>query len=262
MRIALSGVALLAVSLFGGTAAVPLGFRQQSNATAQGSDEAQQRVRIEKANGAEHKRELNLLHLTATRPGVSGDGKGDRPVNYDESKAHVTDTNVLQPGTLPPVLRFADGKPVRNVRDWQRRRAELFRMFDQVELGVTPAGTPAVRWKVVSASVEARQVLGADGTPQTMQVTVRKVSGVLDQPDASGTEVKIQLTYVMPLSGATGAVVQPVPVVMEFHWNFPKEVLARLPQEPGPTWQEQVLARGGATRNTSPSPCSRILGRD
>ena len=247
MRAWFCGAAVLAVGMAGALGQAPAATAgQQVSAAAPQNDEAAQRAALSKANAAEQQRELEVLHLKATRPGVSGSANGANPANYDESRAGVTDANVLQPGTLPPVLQFIDGKPVRTARDWQRRRVELFQMFDQVELGLTPAKTPAVRWVLVSALSETR--FGH-------LVSVKVLQGVLDNSAAPAIPVKIDLTLVTPVlegSHSRYGRVGHVPVVMEFHWNFPAAMLARMPKEPGPPWQQQVLDRGWAYAEYSP----------
>ena len=221
-------VAVAAVQAQGGAAMTP-------------EEMARQRHALDQANDAEHQRELDVLHLTATRPGVDGNGKGDKPVNYDEAKATVTDANVLQRGTLPAVLTFADGRPVRTAKDWARRRTELLRMFDAVELGVTPAVTPKVTWRVVSNTVGPRDWTDAAGVAQHATVRTKVLRGELAHADDPTIPVNIDLLLVTPVSTPA----KRVPVVMEFSYHFPASF--KMPASldtPGPTWQEQVLQRG------------------
>lgn len=56
-------------------------------------------------------------------------------VIYDEAK--------VPPYTLPDVLAFEDGSPVRTPEDWRRRRAELLDLFSREVYGNTPVGKPA-----------------------------------------------------------------------------------------------------------------------
>jgi hypothetical protein len=69
-------------------------------------------------------------------------------VNYDESK--------VPSYTLPDPLRFQDGSAVRSRQDWERRRAEILRLFEQEVYGRTPAGRPAgMRFEVLSKAAPA-----------------------------------------------------------------------------------------------------------
>jgi hypothetical protein len=55
---------------------------------------------------------------------------------YDESK--------VRPYTLPDPLRFNSGHKVKNRRDWERRRIELLRLFEENVYGSIPTATPEV----------------------------------------------------------------------------------------------------------------------
>src|ERR1017187_6995232 len=58
---------------------------------------------------ADHQRILDLLHITALRPGVSQNGQGPRPVNCDEFKAKPWPN-------LPDPLVLDNGKPVKTAK--------------------------------------------------------------------------------------------------------------------------------------------------
>lgn len=62
-------------------------------------------------------------------------GAEEPEVIYDEAK--------VPPYTLPDVLAFEDGSPVRTPEDWRRRRAELLDLFSREVYGNTPVGKPA-----------------------------------------------------------------------------------------------------------------------
>ena len=55
---------------------------------------------------------------------------GGQTVNYDESK--------VGPYTLEDPLRFVNGKKVRNLRDWARRRQEILDIFQREMYGQMP----------------------------------------------------------------------------------------------------------------------------
>jgi hypothetical protein len=79
------------------------------------------------------------------------------PVNYHEDKVGTY--------TLTDPLKLEDGTPVRNARDWARRRAEILKMFETQQYGVMPGrpadesfevtdkGTPALNGKAIRKQV-------------------------------------------------------------------------------------------------------------
>jgi len=81
------------------------------------------------------------------------------PVNYDEMK--VGDYRV----GLPDPLTFNNGKPVKNARQWKKRRAEIVKLFEENQFGKWPARKPALRYDV-------EQDLGFDGTARRKQITL------------------------------------------------------------------------------------------
>lgn len=80
-------------------------------------------------------------------------------VNYDEAR--------VPRYTLPDPLRFQDGTPVRSARQWPRRRAEIFSLFEQHVYGRTPAGRPAVRFQVLE---EPRPALGGAAVRKQVRI--------------------------------------------------------------------------------------------
>jgi hypothetical protein len=75
-------------------------------------------------------------------------------------------------------------------------------------------------------------------------VVVRHVTGHADNSAYPAVSVDIDLRLTTP-AGARG-----VPVIVEF---FPVEWASRMPPQPRPTWQEQVIQRGWAYAILSPS---------
>jgi hypothetical protein len=108
--------------------------------------------------------------------------------------------------------------------------------FDREIYGRAPKNTPKVRWEVVSTAKE---------TNGDIPVITKKLIGHVDNSAYPAITVNIDLTLNTP-ANANG----PVPVVMELALS--PEILASLmkrfpdlmKQPPGPTWQQQVLARG------------------
>lgn len=179
----------------------------------------------------DHHRLMELLHITSLRRGADGDPKSPNAANYDEAKAG-SDLN------LPDPLRLKNGKEVRTAKEWwERRRPEIVEDFDREIYGRTPGATPKVTWEVTSTAHE----MNGD-----VAVVTKKLLGHVDNSACPAIQVDIQLTLTTP-EHARG----PVPVMMEL--SFSPEFLAairkRFPEmmreaQQGPTWEQQVLAKG------------------
>ena len=178
----------------------------------------------------DHQVMMDMLGIKSLREGANGrDANAPNAANYDESKANPYPV-------LPDPLLLANGKPVKTAKDWwKKRRPELVELFDREIYGRTPVHTPAVKWEVASA--DSAKVGDRD-------VRVRKLLGRVDNSVYPAISVDIDLTLTTPV-GAKG-----VPVIVEF---FPAEWAARIPPQPRPTWQEQVIARGWAYAILSPT---------
>jgi hypothetical protein len=182
----------------------------------------------------EHQREMDLLHITSLRRGADGSPTGAHPANMDESKATPYTS-------LPDPLILNNGKKVKTAKAWwTKRRPEIVELFDREIYGRVPASAPKVNWEVVSTTNDVN-----GGVP----VITKKLVGHVDNSSYPLITVDIQLTLSTP-ANATG----PVPVMMEF--GISPEVLAAMIKRaqaagtpmpappPGPTWQQQVLAKG------------------
>jgi hypothetical protein len=172
----------------------------------------------------DHQRLLNLLHITALRPGVSQNPASPNPVNYDEAKANPWPN-------LPNPLILANGKPVATAKLWwTRRRPELVEIFDREVYGRVPAKVPTVHWQVVSS------ILGTDAGVATI---TRRLIGHVDNSAYPAIGVNIEASLTLPANAP-----HPVPVVLEFTFeNYPHP--ANRPVAPAPTeWKRMVLARG------------------
>jgi hypothetical protein len=174
----------------------------------------------------DHQRMMDLLHIKSLRPGADAHHP-DAPnaVNYDEAKAN--------PYTkLPDALVLNNGQKVTTpAMWWKERRPEIVEYFDREVYGRMPENTPGVHWEVTSTARE---------TNGTVPVITKKLIGHVDNSSYAPVTVNIQLTLTTP-ANATG----PVPVLMELAFVFPPgfKPPAGIIQ-PGPTWQQQVLAKG------------------
>jgi len=70
-------------------------------------------------------------------------------------------------------------------------------------------------------------------------VKVKQLLGKVDNSIFPSVKVEIQLTLTIPANAMT-----PVPVIMEFGFNFPAAWRSRMPPVEEPTWQHQLLEKG------------------
>jgi hypothetical protein len=179
----------------------------------------------------DHQRIMDSLHITSLRRGADGDPKSPNAANYDEEKAKPDPK-------LPDPLTLNNGKKVTTAKVWwDARRPEIVEEFDREVYGRTPKVTPKVTWEVTSTLRE----LNGD-----VPVVTKKLVGHVDNSAYPAISVDIQLTLTTP-ANALG----PVPVMMELSFSpeFMAAIAKRFPEmtaaaNKGPTWQQQVLAKG------------------
>ena len=220
----------------------------------------------------DHKRLMDLLHITELRRGKAGRDKTDPNfANYDESKANPYPD-------LPDPLTLKNGKKVTKAADWwNKRRPEIVEDFDREVYGRAPKVTPPVKWEVVNTTT------GKNGD---VDIVTRQLVGVVDNSMDPDIEVKISLTLTTPANAG-----KPVPVIMQFGGFFGGAGAGRGAEAPagppygpnaftpplpgrglavgagragspgataagrgpaGPTWQQQVLARGWGYASLNP----------
>ena len=187
---------------------------------------------IRRYSEQDHKKMLELLKIDSLRPGANGlDPSAPNYANYDESKANPFPH-------LPDPLLLKNGKKVTTEEMWWKlRRPEIVEDFDREIYGRIPMNTPKVNWEVISTIKDTN-----GGIP----VITKKLIGYVDNSSFPSITVNIDLTLSTP-ADAKG----PVPVMMEFGFvfppgfRFPRDTTRPAPPQPsGPTWQQQVLARG------------------
>jgi hypothetical protein len=179
----------------------------------------------------DHQRMMDLLHISTLRRGADGDPKSPHAANYDEAKATPV-------ATLPDPLLLKNGKKVTTPKVWwKQRRPEIVEDFDRDIYGRVLKKTPKVKWEVVSTTRE----MNGD-----IPVVTKKLLGHLDNSAYPLVTVNIDLTLTTPASATT-----PVPLMMEFSWTkeFMEALAKRFPEmskaaHSGPSWQQQVLAKG------------------
>ncbi len=185
---------------------------------------------IELTAEQDHQLMMDKLHITSLRPGANPNNpNAANAVNYDEAKANPY-------SNLPDPLLLKNGKGVTSARQWwNQRRPEIVEDFDREIYGRVPKTTPKVNWEVTNTTNEKNG---------DVPIVVKKLLGHVDNSSDPAVNVDIQLTLTTP-ANATG----PVPVIMEFGFVFPPGF--RPPAPPpgspaptGPTWQQQLLAKG------------------
>ena len=178
----------------------------------------------------DHKLMMEQLGITSIRQGANGrDPNAPNAANYDEAQGNPYPE-------LPDALALDNGKPVKNAKQWwSKRRPQIVEHFDREMYGRLPKNLPGVSWAVAETKNE---------TKSGVEVVTRKLLGHVDNAAYPLINVDIELYLTTPV-GAKG-----VPVVIEF---FPPEWLARIPPQPSPSWQEQVIARGWACAILSPT---------
>ncbi len=176
---------------------------------------------------------MNLLHITALRRGPDGDPKSPNAANFDESK-------VPPYPPLPDPLILKNGQRVTTPEMWStKRRQEIVEEFDREIYGRVPQNTPPVHWEIVST------------TPENIgdfPAITKKLIGHVDNSTYPLINVDVQLVLTVP-ANASGR----VPVMLEF--GLSPEIMAAIRKRltdaqlaalsgTGPTWQQQVLAKG------------------
>jgi hypothetical protein len=179
----------------------------------------------------DHQRIMDSLHITSLRRGSDGDPKSPNAANYDEEKARPDPK-------LPDPLTLNRGKKVTTAKVWwDVRRPEIVEYFDREIYGRAPKVTPKVTWEVTST---LREMNG------DVPVVTKKLVGHVDNSACPAISVDIQLTLSTPVN-ALGRV--PVMMELSFSPEFMAAIAKRYPEmtaagTKGPTWQQQVLAKG------------------
>ncbi len=187
------------------------------------------------ATQADHQKMLDLLGIKSIRRGREGNNTNSPYyANYDEARANPFPD-------LPDPLTLKNGAKVTTAEVWwSKRRPEIVEDFDREIYGRGPKETPKVDWEVTSSTRE---------TNGTIPVITRQLVGRVDNSSHTNISVNIQLTLSTPANAPA-----PVPVIMQFSWNFPRGTGPRNQNtNNGPTWQQQVLAKGWGCATITPT---------
>jgi len=202
-----------------------------SHALAQ-SPAPQPSAPIQLTAAQDHQRMMDLLGITALRPGVSQSGQGDHPVNWDESKANPWPD-------LPNPLLLAN--PVKTAKVWwTQRRPQLVELFDREVLGRVPANLPTVRWEVVST---------IPGTESGIATVSKHLVGHVDNSAYPAITVNIEADLILPADAP-----KPVPVVVEITFDRPADAPAPPPRPARPAPPAAAAAPAPARAGSSAAP--------
>jgi hypothetical protein len=245
----------LGAALVAAGSPIVLGGQQaptQTPAAGQPAAQAQQAPAppspVQLANTAERLRIMKELKISAIPPGAVGNS----PATYNEAEANPYPD-------LPDPLTLKNGRKVTTAAMWKsQRRAEVLEDFQREIYGRTPKNVPKVTWKVV------RTLNETDGD---IPVVTKQLVGVVDNSVHPSISVLITATLTTPANATRG-----VPVIIQFGGgNFPlpdgmtapPNACAQPgafgargagpgaagrqggpPPSAGPTWQQQLLAKG------------------
>jgi hypothetical protein len=210
---------------------------------------------VQLANQAERLRIMKELKISSIPPGAVSSS----PATYNEEDANPYPN-------LPDPLTLKNGQKVTTAAVWRnRRRPELLEDFQREIYGRTPKNVPKVTWKVVNT---------AEGTDGEIPTVTKQLLGDVDNSAYPALTVIIQATLTTPAK-ATG----PVPVIIQFGGGaVPLPEGTTAPPNPcappggfgargaggrggppaggraggppaGPTWQQQLLAKGWGYAN-------------
>lgn len=215
---------------------------------------------------------MDLLGIKELRPGKNGSNpQAPNYANYDEANANPYPK-------LPDPLVLKNGKKVTSAKVWwNQRRPEIVEDFDREIYGRVPKVTPKVKWELVNT---------VKGTNGDVPIVTKALVGHVDNSAYPAVTVDIQVSLSTP-ANATG----PVPVIMQFGFAggfglAPGAARGTAPGAPpiagrgaappagapaapaaagramafpgagrgpaGPTWQQQVLAKGWGYATINP----------
>jgi hypothetical protein len=176
---------------------------------------------INKVTRQDYQNMLQQLNITSVRPGPSGNPQAPNAANIEEEKATPYTS-------LPDPLTLKNGKKVINAQSWwDQRRPEIVEDFDREVYGRIPKNVPKVTWEIINTTKDMNG---------TYPIITKKLVGHVDNSSYPQIKVDIQLSLSTPAQ-AKG----PVPIIMEFGFNFPPGFTP--PQDTSrhatPTWQQQ-----------------------
>lgn len=166
---------------------------------------------------------LRQLGVRAVRPGPNP----NNATTFDEKLANP------YAESMPELLRFRNGKPVKTVHDWKRRRLEIREDFEQEVYGRIPKHVPSVRWEVASTTA------GKSGEIATI---TKNLIGHVDNRSYPVVSVNISASFTVPADAKRA-----VPIMVEFSgWAFP-------PRPGMKSWTQQAIEHGWGYATINPN---------
>ncbi len=248
--------------------AVSTGAGAAARAAGQGSSPAP----VQMTREEDHARTMKLLGLTEMPRGAASASVE----TYDESKANPYPK-------LPDPLVLKNGKKVTTAAAWRTRRAEILEDFEREVYGRRPKSTPKVTWEVKNIT---------NGMNGDVPIVTKELVGHVDNSADPQVIVDIQLTLNTPANatgpvpvmmqfggfgpgrgaGGRGPAAAPgaaapaapgtAPIAPGAPATGPAPAGAAAPTAgaaaggrgpSGPTWQQQVLARGWGYATIAPN---------
>ena len=158
----------------------------------------EERDSINKLSEINHQHMMDQLHITALRPGPSGNPSASNHTNYDESLANPCPQ-------LPDILTTNAGKKVTTPGMWWKvRRPEIVKALEEEVYGKLPSNIPKVNWEVKTVDHEFI-------FPGFIPVVAKQIVGHVDNSEYPLIDVDIKMMLVVPAN-----VKGPVPVLMMF----------------------------------------------
>lgn len=224
----------------------------------------------------DHQRTMRLLGITSLRQGANGTNpQAPNYANYDEEKANPYPE-------LPDPLTLKNGRKVTTpAMWWKQRRPEIVEDFDREVYGRTPKNTPKVKWELLSRTEEmngefpviTKRLVGHVDNSSYPHITV-DIQMTLSTPAKAKGPVPVILEFGFPpgfgrggpaggRGPAPGPGGQTAPGGAPARQGGPLQAgpaQAPAPAPPGrglpqtgPSWQQQVLAKGWGYAILSPN---------
>lgn len=166
----------------------------------------------------DHQNMMDQLGVKAIRPGPNPNDQS----TFDEAKANP------YAASMPDALRMKNGSRVTSAKQWPKRRAEIVEDFEREVYGRIPKNVPKVTWEVTATT---------PGDSGGIPILTHTLVGHVDNSAAPQISVNIQASFTTPAQAK-----RPVPIMVEFGGFGGFGGFGR--RAPGPTWQEQAIAKG------------------
>ncbi len=138
------------------------------------------------------KNKLLLMLILLLSPGLSCLFSQEFVVNYDESKVPAY--------TLPDPLIFNNGTEVKKKKQWEKRRAEIFKLFETEVYGIAPKWDGEIITSEISSDINA---LNGNAIRKEINITLKR----------SNKELSMVMLLYLPKSTA------PVPLFLGYNFG-------------------------------------------